>query len=101
MPETVIPRTMLQGANETGDYFWDVWREPNDHAARYSRGPRRFFCPILGGRRDRAGSLVVQHGRQPPFRLFHRPTLPRRVVFDLIAFDLAYTEIVAFGICEI
>jgi hypothetical protein len=35
MPETVIPRAMLQGANETGDYFWDVWREPNDHAARY------------------------------------------------------------------
>jgi len=30
MPETVIPRAMLQGANETGDYFKDVWREPND-----------------------------------------------------------------------
>lgn len=43
MPETVIPRAMLQGANETGDYFWDVWREPNDHAARYRSGPRRFF----------------------------------------------------------
>ena len=62
---------------------------------------RADFLPILGGRRDRAGSLVVQHGRQPPFRLFHCPTLPRRVVFDLIAFDLADTEIVAFGICEI
>jgi hypothetical protein len=30
---------MLQGANETGDYFWDVWREPNDHTARVHTAP--------------------------------------------------------------
>jgi hypothetical protein len=43
MPETVIPRAMLQGANETGDYFWDVWREPNDHAARLQMKTAPFF----------------------------------------------------------
>ncbi|SFV39030.1 hypothetical protein SAMN04488557_4053 [Hyphomicrobium facile] len=43
MPETVIPRAMLQGANETGDYFWDVWREPNDHTARDRKADRADF----------------------------------------------------------
>jgi hypothetical protein len=43
MPERVIPRAMLQGANETGDYFWDVWREPND---RYGAVPM-WTAPIF------------------------------------------------------
>jgi hypothetical protein len=34
---------MLQGANETGDYFWDVWREPNDQCGAVSDQDRAIF----------------------------------------------------------
>lgn len=37
---------MLQGANETGDYFWDVWREPNDHTARDRKADRADFFSL-------------------------------------------------------
>jgi len=37
---------MLQGANETGDYFWDVWREPNDQYGACSDKDRAFFLSV-------------------------------------------------------
>ena len=46
---------MLQGANETGDYFWDVWREPNGQCgASPDEGRAVFF-----GHVDQAAAVTV------------------------------------------
>ncbi len=34
---------MLQGANETGDYFWDVWREAKRTCGAGSNTDRAVF----------------------------------------------------------
>src|SRR5262249_46673585 len=45
--------------------------------------------------------IVVQHRRQPSLRLLRRPALAPRVVLDLVALDLADTEIVALRVAEV
>src|SRR5215204_3528532 len=55
---------------------------------------RRYFF----GDRPR---IVVEDRRQPSLRLLDRPALAPRVVLDLVALDLADTEIGAVGVTEI
>jgi hypothetical protein len=44
---------------------------------------------------------IVQHRRQPPLGLSHRPALAPRIILDLIPLDLANPEIIALRMAEI
>src|SRR4051812_9111078 len=66
---------------------------------RRCRRHRPFDTAFLRGlilRRD-----VVQDRRQPAFGLVHAPAFSRGVVLDLVALDLADTEIETLGMTEI
>jgi len=56
---------MLQGANETGDYFWDVWREPNDQYGAVKTAPIFFGYAISRGEVSTSWPGVNRHpGKQ-------------------------------------
>src|ERR1700730_5601152 len=65
--------------------------------------PSSLFCFSELRRHDagRGVRIVVENRRKPAFAFADTPVFPPRVIFDLIAFDLADAEIRALWVAEI
>src|SRR6266478_9846082 len=74
---------------------------PDPNRSRHRRGSLSGVCILLRRRSRRCQRIVVEHRREPAFRLSDGPALALGIVLDLVALDLAAAEIVALGVAQI